>query len=148
MREVFILEDILNALIALETHGNALYLDLAERAGDLETRNLFTSLAKQELRHKEIYTEFKDRLTLKTEIEEEYLDYLNELIRSNIHLERMDVKACGFDEALDIGIQLEKDTILFLSELKGILSENTAQIEALVLEEKNHLKLLLPLKGS
>lgn len=146
MREVFILEDILNGLIALETHGNALYLNLAERAKDLETRNLFGELAAQELRHKEIYTGFKDKLTLKTEIEDDYRDYLNELIRSNIHLERMDVNAYGYGEALEIGIQLEKDTILFLSELKTILSEKKTEIETLVQEEKKHLQHLLKLK--
>ena len=146
MREVFVLEDILNALITLETHGNALYSNMAEQADDLQTRNLFADLAEQELQHKKIYEGFKTKFNLKTEIEEDYLDYLRELIRSSIQLERVEVRSYNYGQALAMGIQLEKDTILFLNELKGILAERADQIGALVQEEKKHLVRLLELK--
>lgn len=146
MREIFVLEDILNALIALEKHGNVLYLSMADQAKDLETKNLFTELAEQELQHKKIYQDFKEKFRLNTEIEEDYLDYLNELIRSNMHLERTEILAYSYKQALDIGVQLEKDTLLFLNELKAILAEKAGAIAELVQEEKRHLQRLLKLR--
>lgn len=148
MRELFVLEDILNALIALESHGNRLYLAMADKAADLETMKLFTDLAEQELLHKEIYAEFKEKLNLETELDHDYRAYLTELLRSNIHLERADIRCYDHDQALELGIQLEKDTLVLLGELEKILSEKTKEIEKLVREEKKHLVQLLQLKQS
>jgi rubrerythrin len=145
MRESFVLEDILNALIALEEHGNDLYLDLEKRADSLEARNLFADLAAQERRHREIYRGYKNRLALGTAIDDEYQDYLAELLRSSMHLEQFDRQATSYDQALAMGIRLEKETLLFLGELKTILSEKTEEIDELLKEEKKHLQRLLKL---
>ncbi len=148
MRELFVLEDILNALIALEDHGNRLYLALADKAADLETMKLFTGLAEQERLHKEIYVQFKEKLNLETELDQDYRAYLTELLSSSIHLERADIRSYGHDQALELGIQLEKDTLVLLGELEKILSEKKKEIEKLVQEEKKHLLELLKLKQS
>jgi rubrerythrin len=146
MRESFVLEDILNALIALEEHGNNLYLDLEKRADSLEARDLFADLAAQERRHREIYAGYKNRLGLSTGIDAEYQDYLVELLRSSMHLEQFDVPSASYDQALAMGIRLEKKTLLFLGELKTILAEKSEEIDELLKEEKRHLHRLLELK--
>lgn len=145
MRESFVLEDIINALIALEEHGNNLYLDLEKRADSLATRNLFADLAEQERRHKAIYLRYRNMKGLTSKIEGEYRDYLEELLRSSMHLEQFDLTTASFDQALAMGIRLEKETLLFLGELQTILIEKAKEIEALVKEEKKHLHRLLEL---
>ncbi len=148
MSELFVLEDILNALITLESHGNRLYLALADRAADVEAMKLFADLAKQELQHKEIYMGFKEKLGGQTDLDEDYTAYLTELLRSNIQLERIDLHSYDHDQALKLGIQLEKDTLSLLGELERILSEKKGRIEKLVEEERRHLVQLLQLQRS
>ncbi len=53
MSEKFILEDLLNALIELEETGNKLYTELSERVENTKVSDLFSLLARQELKHKE-----------------------------------------------------------------------------------------------
>ncbi len=146
MRELFILEDILNVLIALESHGNRLYQALADMAADLEAMKLFNDLAEQELQHKAIYIGFKENLSLQTELDDDYTAYLTELLHSNIRLEQTDLGSYTHDQALDLGIQLEKDTLSLLGELERILTEKKGEIEKLVQEERRHLVRLLRLQ--
>lgn len=148
MREVFVLEDILNALIELEVYGDKLYTNLADNAKDLETKNLFTELADQEMKHKAIYEKFKDELVFKSDINEDYQAYLISLVKSNVNISDLKIKAYTYDQALNIGIQLEKDTIIFLNELNGIIEPAQSAIKDLIDEEKKHLMILLQLKGA
>jgi rubrerythrin len=146
MSELFILEDILNALITLESHGNRLYLALADRAADLDAMKLFANLAEQELQHKTIYMGFKDKLRVQADLDEDYTAYLTELLRSNIQLRQIDLGRYDHDQALELGIQLEKDTLSLLGELERILSEKRSEIDQLVEEERKHLVQLLQLQ--
>lgn len=148
MQEIFELEDILNALIALEETGNVLYGNLAAKATDLPTRELFTELADQEMHHKHIYESFKGQLTFKHGIQDDYQDYLQQLVKSNIGIGETAVKSYSYQEALNIGIGLEKDTILFLNELKAIITSSIDQIDVLIAEERKHLSILMALKGA
>ena len=60
MREVFTLEDIFNVMIELETLGHKHYVEMQEMTDDYKLKELFSLLATQEFKHKEIYTKYKN----------------------------------------------------------------------------------------
>lgn len=143
MQESFILEDLLNVLIHLETTGNQMYTELSKRAEDPKTTELFSLLAAQEMKHKRIYEGFKKTLQVHEQIDQDYVAYLEVLLKENIHF--LDVETTPEDnrEAICLSVQLEKDTILFLMEMQKILlPEYKAQVDDLIDEERKHLQYL------
>ncbi len=61
------------------------------------------------------------------------------LIKNNFFIVNKDFSVSDVKEALDIAERLEKDTILFMNELNGIINER-AGFNIILEEEKRHLK--------
>jgi rubrerythrin len=83
---------------------------------------------------------------------EEYMLYLKSLVDSVVFSDVTEAKQKADKisdeiEALDIGIQAEKDSILFYTELQNLVRERDSKVVLHVLdEEKNHLRQLSELK--
>ncbi len=118
MSEKFILEDLLNALIELEETGNKLYTELSERVENTKVSDLFSLLARQELKHKEIYQGYKLSLIAKEQVDEEYLSYIKVMLQKNIKFLNKVATPEDLEASVCQSVQLEKDTILFLLEMK------------------------------
>lgn len=147
MRETFVTEDLLNTLITLEIRGNENYSRLATKAHDEKSRELFTLLATQELKHKVIYEGFKSNLPDTETADAEYQAYVRLLLEKQVPIIGKQTAAADLNEGIQLAIELEKETIYFLHEVKTLLGHDQAdQVEPLIAEERKHLQYLLEYK--
>ncbi|MCK8060501.1 MULTISPECIES: ferritin family protein [unclassified Fusibacter] len=148
MKETFVLEDLLNMMIELETFGNENYQRLALNTTNSSLKEYFTTLAEMELKHKHIFEGFKEEAVTYpgSELDEDYTDYLKSILKNavrfmkiNRNSEHMD----DFEAAFDLAVTLEKDAILFLIEIRTLIpSDHHHIIDRLIAEERSHLKYL------
>lgn len=149
MQEIFLLEDVLNVLIELENLGSVHYHKMAEMTEDSELKGLFARLSVQELAHKEIYEDYKKQ---KINFEEQtllsdYKDYMDALLKNAITFLNTHMNFKDFKDGFEIAVKLEKETLLFLSEIKVILGKaHHEAIDKLMNEERKHLRFLLNYK--
>lgn len=147
MRETYVTEDLLNTLIALEIRGNENYTRLSAQSKDEKSRELFGILAMQELKHKAIYEGFKGSLTGTETADADYLAYVELLLEKQVPIIAKRIVPEDYQEGLQLAVELEKETIYFLHEVKGLLGQEQAnQVEPLIAEERKHLQYLLELE--
>lgn len=145
MQELFSLEDVFNVMIELETLGNKHYLEMEKQTKDYQLKELFSGLAKQEMAHKELYTKYKDmHISFETnQLTLEYKDYMDALLKGTIRFLKGSQEINDVEHGFEIAIHLEKDTILFLGEIKGIIGPTYYEaIDEVLSQERNHLKAL------
>lgn len=145
MQETFSLEDIFNVMIELEDLGNKHYTEMQLLTQDLELKQLFGILASQEIAHKEIYIKYKNtNITFETsKADSEYQAYIDSLLKGTIRFLKASREIKDFEHGFDIAVNLEKDTILFLSELRRIIEKNYYEaIDNILNQERSHLQSL------
>ncbi|WP_430884564.1 ferritin family protein [Fusibacter sp. JL216-2] len=146
MSERFILEDLLNGLIELEDTGNKLYTSLSEKTLSDDVSSLFKKLADQEMKHKEIYQSYKMSLVPKEIVDEDYLSYIKVMLQKNIQFLNIIKAPNDLEASICQAVQLEKDTIIFLMEMKKITrSHHQTEIDEIIAEERKHLQYLYEL---
>lgn len=144
MSELFLIEDLFNTLIAIEDYGNRTYKELAEKVNDPEVQKLFVNLAEHEEKHKDRYEKLKNRFDTSEEISEEYQNYLRILLRHSIFKTLDNNVGDDIDDALQLAISLEKETLIFLNEVQTILGRSSyAVFEDIKNEERSHLASIL-----
>lgn len=146
MTEMFLLEDLLNLLIELEELGNKHYSKMVEMTENAELKKLFHRLSLEEAKHKEIYLSYKEKkINIVTDvITSEYKAYLDVVLQNTLSFLKGNQSIKDFQEGYTIAIQLEKETLLFLSEMKKIIVKDFHDdIENLMDQERQHLKYLL-----
>ena len=145
MQEIFSVEDVINVMIELETRGNEHYLSLSKQTQSEELKNLFLNLANAEQKHKLRYENFKKEiLNFEHEnVSDDYEAYMLSLLKQTIRFLNETRNQINVEEGFLLAIQLEKDTILFLMELKSMIGQQfNADMEQIISEERGHLKLL------
>lgn len=66
------------------------------------------------------------------------------LLEKQVPIIGKQTSAADLDEGIRLAIELEKETIYFLHEVKGLLGRDQAdQVEPLIVEERKHLQYLL-----
>lgn len=143
--ENFLLEDLLNVLIQLEETGQKHYLRMANMATTPKVKDLFELLSKQEGKHKVIYEGYKTAFTNQTlnDVTDEYKAYVKVTLENTIKFLEAHKSIDHIEEGLKTAINLEKDTLLFLNEMKKILGrKKEEEIERLMDEERGHLAFL------
>ncbi|MBN2222076.1 MAG: hypothetical protein JW708_07655 [Vallitaleaceae bacterium] len=151
MQEIFSLEDVLNVMISLEKNGSEHYLKMEENSKDLVAKALFSKLAKQEQIHQEIYSKMKEQSItfVHSEMEKEYQEYLNSLLEETIRFLQAPLVSFSAETGFEVAIQLEKDTLLLLAELKHIMKgQVTKEIDDIMDQERGHLKALYQYKSN
>lgn len=143
MRETYILEDLLNNMIELEKTGSRTYLRMAETVTLPEAKEMFLSLSDQELHHLKIYESFLRELDYTQVLDDEYVSYLRIVLHNNFKFFTMELNNPNLESCLKLAIHLEKDTLVYLSEMKTIFgASNPEVIDRMMNEERKHLKLL------
>lgn len=140
MRETFVLEDLFNAVITLEQLGYAVYTNLAERPNEENFSAIFKKLARAEKKHESLYSKMKkDHINFNsTDLDSEYYDYIRNLLDSNFALRGNILSEIKTEkDALEIALQLENETILFLKQIKLIIKNKA--IDDIIDEEKKHI---------
>ena len=145
MQEIFSVEDVINVMIELETRGNEHYLSLSKQTQIETLKKLFMNLANAEQKHKLRYENLKKEILNfeHEDLSDDYEAYILSLLKQTIRFLNETRTQMNVDEGFRIAIQLEKDTILFLMELKSMIGQQfNADMEQIISEERGHLKLL------
>jgi len=148
--------EILEIAMGIERSGIAFYDTLAEKTRNKNTCSLYTYLSGEEKKHLMSFRNMADS-SEKYEPPEsypgEYTTYLKSLIDTAVFSDadvtrRIAENAASDCDVIDIGIQAEKDSILFYTELRAIVSKSDRDIVDTIIEaEKDHLRQLSELKA-
>ena len=143
--------ELLEIAMGIERNGMAFYQALADKTGKRDVKDIYTYLAGEEKKHLDTFQGMSDSLGQVKPLEtytEEYMLYLKSLVDSAVfsnvtEAQQKAGKMSNEIEALDTGIQAEKDSILFYMELQNLVRERDRKVVLKILdEEKNHLRQL------
>jgi rubrerythrin len=150
----FFAKEITEAAIQIEKNGQIFYQRMAEQASSEAVRGVFLDLAQQEERHIAELQLLLGRLPDPPDTweREEFTMYLVDLANAHVFREdgsgeRMAQQVESDVAAIDLGIQFEKDTVLFLYEFHGLVRpEEKTVVDRLIVWEKEHLVRLVRMK--
>lgn len=155
MTKKFSGQEIVDIAIRIEKNGEQLYKTLAEQSEFMTVKNAFNALANEEKKHiasfdriREIVGDFKPDEAYPGE----YALYLEALVRENVFAKQdmfvdLAKKVVTIEDALDLGIWFEKETLIFLHGVRDSLEKTDAPVlNELMLQEKEHLKKLVEIK--
>jgi rubrerythrin len=147
--------ELLEIAMGIERNGMAFYQALADKTGKKDIKDVYAYLAGEEKKHLDTFQGMSDSLGQAKPPEtygDEYMLYLKSLVDSAVfssvaEAQQKAGKLSNEIEALDTGIQAEKDSILFYIELQNLVRERDSKVVLHVLdEEKKHLRQLWDLK--
>lgn len=140
----------------IEQEGESFYIGAAERANDDKIKEMFLKLAREERFHGEYFGKLYEEALEKSSISDEYLldehtsAYISAISSSAVfNKEGIMAEMLGrvetAKEAIIMGIQAEKDSILFYSKLYENTRMESAKdnLKKLITEEEGHLNELL-----
>lgn len=144
------INDLLGVALKIEGVGYSYYTKLAERTSD-KIKEMFERLALQEKKHVEIFRKMLNRYEGK-EMGTDWEDtagYLKSYAEISIfpRLNSDEVPA-NFKEALDMAMEVEKDSIIFYSDLARYLPSEKLVMDEVIAEERKHLMDLISLYGN
>lgn len=149
--------EVLKIAINMEGEGLAFYSSLAKSVKDAKVKEIFSILADEEEDHLDDFKKAYNELTSSQDSSQGYDDYtvdeyIRHLVETGVFTQKDEVKRLTAKiktdlDALRIGIQAEKDAILFYTEASKNTKNKEGQktFEFLASEEKKHLKLLADL---
>lgn len=130
----------------IEKRGKDFYVNQAEKTHNDGLKELFKKLAADEEDHYERFCELSDVIKDATKEEAEYVydqevsAYLEAIVEFSIFPADETVQIDKIEQALQIAIYAEKDSILFYQEmLKHNEGQTAIVIKKLIKEEKQHL---------
>ncbi len=146
--------DVLEVAVRIERKGLELYKRLYDTLQSPEAKGAFAVLAAEEERHAGTFRTMLGKIadyTPRYDYPGEYGMFLNEYAASILEKAEKSyaqLDPADFNAALDMGIMLEKETILFYLEIKeeGFGKENAEVLQQIINEERSHWKKLLALK--
>ena len=150
-------EDLVEIAMGMELCGIAFYTALIEKSTRSEAKSVCSALATAEKKHLDRFESMLKALGSYQPDEAyagEYHAYLKALAEDIVFstadtaVERAR-SAASDGEAIDIGIRAEKDSILFYDALRGFVQpSDRGTVEAIIEEERSHLRQLIGLKAA
>ncbi len=156
MSIIFSGSELLEVALGIEENGAAFYQALAEKTKDKNARAIYEHLAAEEIKHQKTFRGMLDKVGNYQPPEgyaEEYYLYLKSLVDNSVftdvaHARQIAARVASQTEALDIGIQAEKDSILFYTEMNNLVKPADHQvITNIINQERDHLNQLTQLKA-
>lgn len=148
--EKFNVLEITKIAMDMEKEGQEFYRNAAALVNDEKTGSIFILLAEQEKRHAELFFDLHKMLSEINDLSDEYLYdenvslYMKALVENKVfkqnELDRIKSMS-SMKDALSIGINSEKSSILFYNEIiRNTKSTEVLGVLSLILdEEKKHL---------
>jgi len=140
--------EILEIAIGIEENGRRAYESFEEKAKDPKTKEMWAYLRAQEAEHKKTFQDMLDERR-NCEVQEfvpgEYEGYLQAIASDYIFTSKIIEEKIkkGFSselEAIDFGIQMEKDSILAYSAFAEVLNnKEQAVLSKVITQEREHL---------
>jgi len=155
MAEEVLGKQFLQLAIETEKNGRQFYEKAARRSKKTDVQDVFKRLAGREKEHENTFKDMLGRLSGRRSVsmaggDYQYIKYLaDSLITDNDRSQFPKTKTTRTDiEAMETGVGLEKDCILFYSEVRGMLPRPDQNIvDMIISEEKSHLSELSVLLG-
>jgi rubrerythrin len=157
MGNIFAGSEIVELGIQIEKNGKDFYTTLVNQAKSAKAKEIFKFLAGEEEKHIKVFQGILEK-TEKYEPQgldsDEYFAYMNALASDYVFTQKekgreIAKKIKNDKEAIDIGIQAEKDSIVFYEGMKKVVPEYEQKIVTEVIaQEEGHLKQLLSLKST
>lgn len=147
--------ELVEIALDIERNGIAFYQALADKTENRDAKTIYDYLANEEKRH---VNTFQGLLNAAGQYQppqdyaEEYMLYLKSLVDSSVFASITEAKqkaekVSSEIEALDTGVQAEKDSILFYTEMKNFVRQPDQKIILTIIdEERAHLRALAKLK--
>lgn len=142
--------DLIDLAVQTEIRGEAFYRQAASQAKTQETKELFTHLADQEIRHKQVFQGLASSIVT-TEIDstawEEALAYIESTVDREFFSPNAPIRTVpqGATEAemLKQAIAFEQQTLLFFYTLRDLVQPvNRPIVDRIVDEERAHVRRL------
>ena len=157
MANVFSGSEIVELGIQIEKNGRDFYSVLTKQSKNKKASDMFKFLAGEEEKHIAVFKEILSsvqRYEPQAAYPDEYFAYMNALAGEYVFTKKdkgseIAKKINSDKEAVDMGIGFEKDSILFYVGIKEVVPEEGYKpIDALIAQERNHLRQLTELKSS
>jgi rubrerythrin len=155
MGNIFAGSEIVEIGIQIEKNGRDFYNTLEKKSKNQRASEMFKYLAGEEEKHIKVFQEILDK-TEKYEpaglYADEYFAYMNALASEHVFTKEDKgeeiAKTIESDkEAVNMGIGLEKDSIIFYEGMKKAVPEYDLKIvDELIMQEQRHLRILSDLK--
>jgi len=149
--------ELVEIAIGIEENGLAFYESAANKTQNPEAKVIYNYLAGEEKKHLITFQNMQKTIGQYQPPESysgEYMHYLKALVDSHVFSNTKEAQekadmAPNEINALNIGIQAEKDSIFFYSEMQKLVRKPDRQIVSKVMdEEKAHLRQLSDLKAT
>ncbi|WP_461206760.1 ferritin family protein [Clostridium sp. DL1XJH146] len=140
------LSNIYASIINTENKVSEMYHFFSEEVKDIEAKKLFIKMSEDEKKHSAIYAAITNNLPGNEvlEVSDEDAEYLQTLMDLNIFINDIVKERHKKNDALTIAEKVEKDGILFYSELSRLLKDRASkEFSQIIAEEKKHLKYVL-----
>jgi rubrerythrin len=147
--------DLINTAIDIERRGVIFYDIMAKSTENDLARETFQNLADMEREHIKIFEGMlsgTEKSGTDADDSAEYAAYLQSLVDSAVFTDdlvasEMATQADSDLEALELAISVEKDSILFYYEIRGVMTAKFRPlVDRVIAEEKSHLRQLAELK--
>jgi rubrerythrin len=148
-------DEIFQLGIQIETNGKQFYETVARNTLDPSVKGLFSELSKWESEHQELFKNLKSALpdSAKREIlfdpQGEFSLYLQAMAEGHVFIKNKDIHGLASrcktpQEALDLAILFEKDSVVLFTTMKRVVPEHLGkdQIDLLINEEIKHISIL------
>lgn len=141
------LKELLNVALKIESDGYEMYSNLAQE-NEGELHKLFKDLAAQEREHQQRFKKIfdqcmEDQAQYTDWTDDENAGYLMSFAELSIFPKLSgNKKPENVNDAIDMAIEVEKDSIIFYSDLKSYFKDKKT-IDQIIAEEKQHLMDLL-----
>jgi len=157
MTQRFTGQEIVEIALRMERNGEQLYRALAEQTEYMTVKNAFHALANEEEKHIDSFGRIREIIGGFTPPEAypgEYALYLEALAEENVFAKRdlfreLAGKAATVEEALDLAIRFEKETLIFFHGIRDSMeSGDMPVLKELIIQEKEHVLKLSEIKKS
>ncbi len=155
MGNIFVGGEIVEIGIQIENNGRDFYNALVKQSKNQKAQEVFRFLAGEEDKHIKVFQGILDKtqkFTPQGLDAGDYLGYMKALAGEHIFTQKdrgveIAQNTKSDKEAVDVAIRFEEDSIIFYSGMKKIVPEYDYKvIEALIIQEENHLRQLLDMK--
>ena len=150
----FTASDLVEAAVQLERNGHRFYMTAADSLSSQRARDLMHRLAEDEVEHLRLFERLLTTVgaaDVRESYPGEYGVYLKAHVDSQVFTQArltqlLTQKAMSESDALQFGIDSEKDAILYYTEMiRFIPSRDHNAVEGIIAEERRHLSQLVGL---
>jgi rubrerythrin len=152
----FSIKEIVDIGIQIEENGETFYKIVSDKIKSDKAKDIFIFLANEEIKHVEMFKSIANEVEANQkddgEYNEDYFSYVKALASEHLFTSKgqgeiLAQKVSTDIEAIEIGINFEKDSIIFYQEMSKMVKDNDLKILNKVIEqEKSHLTKLTSIK--